>query len=62
MINGKYYKKYALYKGDKYLYSGSLLQLSIKRNVKLKTIQFYLTPSYKKRLQNSKNRIELVEI
>lgn len=55
-------KKYALYKGDEYLYDGSLLQLAIKRNVKLRTIQFYLTPTYKKRTRKSKNAIVLVEI
>ena len=62
MLNGKYHKKYALYKGDKYLYDGSLLQLAIKRNVKLRTIQFYLTPTYKNRTKKSKNAIVLVEI
>lgn len=62
MLNGKYKKKYALYKGDEYLFDGSLLQLAIKRNVKLRTMQFYLTPTYQKRRKNSKNAIVLVEI
>lgn len=62
MHNGKYKKKYALYKGDQYIDSGSLLQLSILRKVKLRTIQFYLTPTYQKRIKNSNNALRLVEV
>lgn len=62
MLNGKYRKKYAMYKGDTFLDMGTLLQLSLRRNVKLRTIQFYLTPTYQKRRKDSKNSIALVEV
>ena len=53
---------YALYKGEECLAIGTLLQIAYKTGVKLKTIQFYKTPTYKKRCKNSKNRRELVKI
>lgn len=42
---------YALYKGDKFLDIGTSKELSEKYNIKRKTIQFYSTPSYKKRMK-----------
>lgn len=62
MINGKYKKHYALYKGDNYIDSGTLLQLAIKRNVKLRTMQFYITPTYLKRIKSNGNNIKLIAI
>ena len=55
-------KIYALYKGDKLLADGTLLQIAHKMGVKLKTIKFYKTPTYLKRRKNSKNYRELVEL
>ena len=55
-------KYYAMYKGDTYLYSGTKVQLANKRNVKIRTIDFLNTPTYKKRSINSKNRIVLVDL
>ena len=55
-------KIYALYKGDKLLADGTLLQIAHKMGVKLKTIKFYKTPTYLKRRKNSKNFRELVEL
>ena len=53
---------YALYKGDRYLTSGTKYQLANYLNVKLRTIQFYLTPTYNKRIEKSSNRIKVIEI
>lgn len=55
-------KIYALYKGEILLATGTLLQIAHKTRVKLKTIKFYKTPTYKKRRANGKNFRELVEI
>lgn len=55
-------KIYALYKGDKLLADGTLLQIAHKMGVKLRTIAFYKTPTYKKRRAKGKNFRELVEL
>lgn len=55
-------KIYALYKGEQLLATGTMLQISYKMGVKLRTIQFYKTPTYKKRRKNGKNYRELVEL
>lgn len=53
---------YALYKGEELIAMGTMLQITFKTGVKLRTIQFYKTPTYKKRCKNSKNRRELIKI
>lgn len=55
-------KVYALYKGEELLATGTLLQIAYKMNVKLRTIAFYKTPTYKKRRAKGKNFRELVEL
>lgn len=55
-------KIYALYKGEELLAEGTIIQIAYKMNVKIRTIQFYKTPTYKKRCKNSFNRKELVEL
>lgn len=55
-------KHYALYKGDTYLTSGTKYQLANYLNVKLRTIQFYLTPTYNKRIEKNSNSIKVIEI
>ena len=55
-------KIYALYKGEELLATGTPLQIAYKMGVKLRTIKFYKTPTYKKRRINGKNYRELVEI
>lgn len=55
-------KIYALYKGEILLATGTLLQIAHKTGVKLRTIKFYKTPTYKKRRANGKNFRELIEI
>ena len=53
-------KEYALYKGEKCLAIGSILEIAKQRNVQYKTIYFYTTPTYKRRCKNSKNRLVMV--
>ena len=44
---------YALYHGDDFIDLGSKEYLANKLNVKIRTIDFYMTPAYKKRTQCS---------
>ena len=53
-------KQYALYKGDTYLYGGTKEELAKYLRVNKKTIDFYLRPAYKKRIENSKDRYEVI--
>lgn len=55
-------KVYAMYKGEECLGIGTLKELAEQFKVNLKTIKFYLTPTYKKRLKKGKNRRKLVYI
>ena len=55
-------KEYALYKGDKFIMLGTIPIIAKKMGVKERTIRFYKSPTYKKRKQNSKDYLELVEI
>ena len=48
-------KEYALYKGDKFIDIGTKKYLAELLNVDITTIEFYSTPSYKKRLNNRKS-------
>ena len=55
-------KEYAIYKGEECLAIGNVYQLAQKLNVKIKTIQFYKSPAYKKRCKKSKNKRVLIEV
>lgn len=55
-------KVYAMYKGEECLGIGTIKELAEQFKVNIKTIKFYLTPTYKKRVKKSKNRRELVFI
>ncbi len=55
-------KIYAMYKGEECLATGTLVQLSKKLNIKINTLYFYMTPTYKKRFKKGKNRRELIRI
>lgn len=55
-------KIYALYKGDELLAQGTIVQIACKMGVKIRTIQFYKTPTYLKRRNKGKNFRELIEI
>ena len=52
---------YALYKGDCNLTDGTLMEIAKNQGVKLDSVKFLLTPSYRKRVK-SKNIKELVLI
>lgn len=54
-------KQYALYKGDNCMAIGTIEEIAQQTNVKVKTIRFYKTPTYKNRVKKSKNRRELIE-
>lgn len=49
-------KNYALYRGEKFLGIGTKKELAELLNVKVKTVSFYATPSYKKRTNEAKSR------
>lgn len=55
-------KVYAMYKGEECLGIGTIKELAAQFNVKIKTIKFYTTPTYKKRVKKAKNRRELILI
>lgn len=55
-------KEYAMYKGEELLGIGTIQELAKVLNVKVKTIRFYRTPTYQKRVKKGKNRRELIEI
>lgn len=55
-------KIYAMYKGDKCLATGTLIQLSKALDIKLSTLYFYLTPTYKARVKKGVRRRELILI
>lgn len=54
-------KEYALYKGDELLGIGTKKELAKMLGVKNSTINFYRSPAYKKRTNDTKSR-RLVEI
>lgn len=54
--------KYALYKGEECLAIGTIREIAEKMKVKVRTITFYKTPTYKKRCKNSNKRLTMVEL
>ncbi len=55
-------KEYALYKGENCLAIGTIKEIATQMNVKIKTICFYKTPTYKKRCKGSFKRLTLIEL
>ncbi len=56
-------KIYALYRGETNLMDGTLAQIAHKQNVKIRTLYYLLSPTYKRRKAKSKKPyLELVEI
>lgn len=49
-------KEYALYKGDELLGIGTLETLSKEFGIKIKSLLFYQTPTYKKRTSEKKGK------
>ena len=60
------YKEYAIYKGDKFLYMGTVKECAKHFNVEERTIYFYSTKAHKKRVsgtrKNGKYRNSLIAI
>ena len=48
-------KEYALYKGDEILSIGTIQEIAKEQNVQERTVKFYKTRSYEKRIQKRKN-------
>ncbi len=56
-------REYAIYKGDKFLFLGNKKECAKYLKVKEKTISFYTTPTYKKRINNDyNNRIIAIKV
>lgn len=51
-----------MYKGEECLAIGTLIQLSKQLGIKIETLYFYMSPTYKKRVKKGKNRRELVRV
>ncbi len=49
-------KEYALYKGDEILQIGTISEIAEEQNVKEKTVKFYKTRAYEKRIQSRKSK------
>ena len=48
-MRNKKEKIYALYRGDEYICDGTIEEVAKKQGVKVETIYFYKSPTYKKR-------------
>ncbi len=55
-------KVYALYKKEDCLGIGTVEELAKQFNVGIKTIKFYLTPTYKKRVKKGINRRVMIRV
>ncbi len=55
-------KIYALYYGDKFLALGTKKEIAEEINVKIETIYFYGTPSYKNRKSRTPERYILIAV
>lgn len=55
-------KTYALYKGEECLGIGTLEELAEQLKISRKTMVFYATPTYKKRIKKGINRRVLVRV
>lgn len=46
---------YAMYKGEECLSIGTIYQIAKEFNIHVKSVQYYLTPSYKRKVQRRKH-------
>ena len=53
---------YALYKGEECLGIGTQHELAEQLKISIKTIYFYTTPTYKKRVKKGSNRRVLIRV
>ena len=49
-------KEYALYKGDELLSIGTIQEIAKEQNVQERTVKFYKTRAYEKRIQSRKSK------
>lgn len=54
-------KMYALYKGDQFLFLGTMKEIAEHRGVQLETIRFLNTTAYKKRTEHQHDPLILIE-
>lgn len=54
-------KIYALYKGDKFIMTGTIYQISNYLGVKQSTVKFYSMPTYLKRDKGNRKRVIRIE-
>lgn len=57
----KHNKQWSMYKGEEEIAFGTIKEIAAKLGVNEKTIYFYTTPTYKKRVKAGKNRREKIE-
>lgn len=55
-------EEYALYKGEDFIEIGTLQELADLRGVQLKTMKFYLTPTYQNRIAERKNARDYITL
>ena len=55
-------REYAIYHGEEFIDIGTIEELAIKLNVKPKTIYFYSTPTYKRRVPDENDRYIVILI
>ena len=55
-------KEYALYKGDKYLFGGTIKELAKYLGVKEQTIRFYNSPCYLRRIKDREDRYIVIKV
>lgn len=59
----KHPTEYVLYKGDQYVYGGTAEELAKYLNVNIETINYYASPTYKKRyIKENTKRIEIYKV
>lgn len=54
-------KIYALYKGDKFIMTGTIYQIANYLGVKQSTVKFYSMPTYLKRDKGNRKRVIRIE-
>ncbi len=62
MYKNKNVNVYAMYKGEECLGIGTFDELQEILKISRRTLQFYTSPTYKKRIKKSKNRRELIKV
>lgn len=53
---------YAVYRGDKFIDLGTKYQLAKKLNVSPETVDYYSTPTYRKRIKNYEKGLLAIKI